>query len=171
MSCLGFGCTGCHFSYLLYFFIFQYISQFYKIYANRHQTRATGQKSGIFLLAGVGGRWCQMRCHWCHLLDLFLLFGDFLRSLCHYARGCRFESSGNLSHKWRICQAGRESVGAVVDAEPMRTDAGRLSGCRCVRRGGRQGWGLVFLPRGAQKSEMCDGGGVGTIPCTELLIS
>lgn len=47
-------------------------------------------------------------------------------------------------------------------------------GCRAVAVpavGAGRGWGLAFLPRGAQKSEIYDGVGVGTIPCRELLIS
>ena len=43
-----------------------------------------------------------------------------------------------------------------------------LSLCALWVRAG--GWGLVFLPRGAQKSEIFDGGGVGTLPRGEFAI-
>ncbi len=59
---LGGGCTGCHFFYLLYFFIFFHGTEYCKIDANRHQFLATARKSGKKLLAGVGGKWCQMWC-------------------------------------------------------------------------------------------------------------
>lgn len=114
MGYSGFGCTGCHFSYLLYFFIFFHGTEYCKIDTNRHQIGATGQKSGIFLLAGVGGMWCHFGGHWCHLLGLFLSFGDFLHSMCHCITRGRVGSSGKLSHQLRFCQAG--------GAEPLKAD-------------------------------------------------
>jgi hypothetical protein len=141
MGYSGFGCTGCHFSYLLYFFIFFHGTEYCKIDTNRHQIRATGQKSGIFLLAGVGGMWCQMWCQWCHLLGLFLSFGDFLRSLRHYITRGRFGSSGYLSHQLRFCQAG----GAVADAELLKANqSGRAVGLSLWALCGLWGWGCFF---------------------------
>ena len=93
VCCAGAGCTGCHFSYLLHLFIFKYISQFCKIDTNRHQFGATGQNSGIFLLAGVGGVWCHFSGHWCHLFGLFLLLGDVFASLRHCITSGCFVSS------------------------------------------------------------------------------
>lgn len=99
------GCAGCHFSYLFNFFIFFHETEYCKIDANRHQIRATGQKSGFFLLAGVGGMWCQMWCQRCHLLGLFLFVGDCFAC-------CAIMPRAAVSFQAVKCRTNSESVNA-----------------------------------------------------------
>lgn len=57
----------------------------------------------------------------------------------------------------------------MADVELMRINPGGLSGCRWAGCGRGQGVGGLRSCLGEpKKTEICDGVGVGTIPCNEL---
>lgn len=53
-----------------------------------------------------------------------------------------------------------------IDCQAIRARCRAVAACAV---GAGRGWGLVFLPRGAQKSEIFRGGGVGTLPRGEFV--
>lgn len=63
---------------------------------------------------------------------------------------------------------GRKSQTGAMRTNCDSVNPGALSGCRRVRCVAWWGGGLVFLPRGAQKSEILRGGGGSTLARGEL---